>query len=377
MKSVNPSLIHLSWHYVIDLLMTSIKKFLYTFILLLLSIGVALLLGEGLIRGLYKDKMVLFPRYFTDYWYGEYHMRRTRPTMNFTHKSVDGVFHFVTNEKGFRNIDSTPYKKRPGEFRVLVLGDSHTFGYEVNQQETYAAVTEKLLREKGFDATVINAGISGTGTAEQLVFLEQEGLRYDPDVVVLGFFSNDFDDNLKSSFFKLDTRDSLVVDKKEHLPGVKIQNFIYQFRWVHWLSENSYLYNFAFNTVWDLFKKRSLDQGKQVVDEMAVSTGEVISPYALRLEEKLAKKLRSTLKDDTQLIIVDIPNYDRSSSVPLQLVPAFQEAADTFFYAPAMQNELAALGATSHVPHGQRHMAPPLHKLLGEKIAAYIAATYP
>ena len=357
--------------------MTSVKKILYTFILFLLSIAVALLAGEGLIRGLYKDKMVLFPRYFTDYWYGEYHMRRTRPTMKFTHKSVDGVFHFITNEKGFRNVDSTPYLKRPGELRVLVLGDSHTFGYEVNQQETYAAVAEKLLREKGFDATVINAGISGTGTAEQLVFLEQEGLRYDPDVVVMGFFSNDFDDNLKSSFFKLDVRDSLVIDKKEHLPGVKIQNFIYQFRWVHWLSENSYLYNFAFNTVWDLFKKRSLDQGKQVVDEMAVSTGEDISPYAFRLEQQLIKKLRSILKDNTQLIIVDVPNFDSSPSVPLQLVPTFKEAADTFFYTPAMQSELAALGATSHVLHGQRHMAPPLHKLLGEKIAAYIAATYP
>lgn len=353
------------------------KKTLFATLLLVISVVVALLLGEGIIRMLYKDNMVLFPRYFTDYWYGEYHMRRTRPSMKFTHKSVDGVFHFMTNEKGFRKVDSTPYLKRPGELRVLVLGDSHTFGYEVNQQETYAAVTEKLLREKGFDATVINAGVSGTGTAEQLVFLEQEGLRYDPDVVVLGFFSNDFDDNLKSSFFKLDARDSLVSEKKEHLPGIKIQNFIYQFQWVHWLSENSYLYNFAFNTVWDLFKKRSLEQGRQVVDEMAVSTGEVISPYALRLEEKLVKKLGSILKDSTQLIIVDIPNYDKSSSVPLDLVPTFKATADTFFQVSAMPSELVALGATSHVPHGQRHMAPPLHKLLGEKIAAYIAATYP
>lgn len=357
-------------------MLASLKKPLFTFLLFVLSIGLALLLCEGIIRVVYGEKMVLFPRYFTDYWYGEYHLRRTRPNMTFTHKSVDGVFHFVTNNRGFRNNESINYKKRLGELRVLLLGDSHTFGYEVNQQETYAAVTEKLLRGKGLDATVINAGLSGTGTAEQLVFLEQEGLRYNPDVVVVGFFSNDFDDNLKSSFFKLDAKDSLIADKKEHLPGVKIQNFIYQFRFVHWLSENSFLYNFTFNTVWDLFKNRSLEKGRQATDELAISTQASISPYALRLERKLLKKFQRILKDSVQFIIVDIPNFDKSSSVPNSLVPVFKEVADTFFHVPSLQKEMVTLGNATHVPHGQRHIAPPMHKLLGEKIAAYIAAAY-
>lgn len=352
-----------------------LKKIFYAAIMILLSVGMALLIGEGVIRILYKDTMVLFPRYFTDRWYGEYHMRSARPNMTFTHRSPDGIFHFETNEQGFRNREATPYAKRPNELRVLVLGDSHTFGYEVNQEQTYSAVTEKRLREKGIDATVINAGLSGTGTGEQLVFLEQEGMRYQPDYVVLGFFSNDFDDNLKSAFFKLDQQDSLVIDHKEHIPGVKIQNFIYQFACIRWLSEHSYLYNFVFNTVWDLFKNRSLEKGKQDVREMATSGMEIKNSYALELEKKLLARMKKVLSGKSTFIILDIPNLDGSSSVPADLLPSFRSAADTLFYAPEMKTALSAIGLT-HVPHGQRHISALTHNLFGEKIAAYIALAH-
>lgn len=353
--------------------MPVLKKIVYSAILVLLSIGLALLIGEGVIRLLYRDSMVLFPRYFTDRWYGDYHLRRARPNMTFTHRSPDGVFHFKTNEQGFRNLESVSYSKRPKEIRILVLGDSHTFGYEVDQEQTYAAITEKRLRDQGLDATVINAGLSGTGTGEQLVFLEQEGMRYQPDFVVLGFFSNDFDDNLKASFFKLDQQDSLLVNNKEHVPGVKIQNFIYQFALIRWMGEHSYLYNFAFNTIWDLFKNRSLEKGKKEIQELATSGQEAKNPYALRLEEKLLNRMKNTVIGKSKLIILDIPNLDGSSSVPDNLAPVFRSVADTFLYVSDMKRDLAAIKPT-HVPHGQRHISPATHNLFGEKIAAYIAS---
>ncbi|MBM3414126.1 MAG: hypothetical protein FJY16_04225 [Bacteroidetes bacterium] len=340
---------------------------------MVLSTVMSLFLGEFLIRALYKDKIVLFPRYFTDRWYGKFHLRSMRPNMEFTHRSVDGVYHFQTNNQGFRNNSSISYAKKPGEIRVLVLGDSHTFGYEVNQMETYAAVAEQQLRDQGIDATVINAGLSGTGTGEQLVFLEQEGYKFQPDYIVLGFFENDFDDNRKAAFFRVSS-DTLQLVKQEHLPGVKIQNFIYQFKFFHWLGEHSYLYNFAFNAIWDFFKTLSSKRNHPTAVEQVSVRSRQISEADKELEKLLLRRLYQHTKPYAKLIILDIPSYKGHSSVPSFMENYFSTSADTFFHFPPREAAFKRAGNT-HVPHGQRHISASTHRIFGEQIAAYIAGT--
>lgn len=354
---------------------SKLKKIVFPALAIFLSTALGLFLGELLIRTLYQDKIVLFPRYFTDRWYGEYHLRRMRSSMEFTHRSVDGVFHFKTNDQGFRNDIVIPYTKRPGEVRVLVLGDSHTFGYEVNQSETFAAITEQQLRKKGFDATVINAGLSGTGTGEQLIFLEQEGYKFQPDYIVLGFFENDFDDNQKAGFFSV-SNDSLKLEKKEHLPGIKIQNFIYQFQLVHWLSEHSYLYNFAFNTIWDYFKALSSKRGSSSELEKVTTGTQQISEADKKLEKLLLKRLYQHAKSYAKLVVLDIPTFKGQSSVPPDMEVDFFANTDTFYHYPPYQPIFKRAGNT-HVPHGQQHISATTHRIFGEQIAAYIAGALP
>lgn len=95
------------------------------------------------------------------------------------------------SSKGFRDQD-LPYARRPGTLRVLALGDSFTFGQGVEVRESWAKVLEASL---GPNAEVLNAGVSGWGTSQEMLWLEDEGFRYRPDVVVLGFYVNDFWDN--------------------------------------------------------------------------------------------------------------------------------------------------------------------------------------
>jgi lysophospholipase L1-like esterase len=94
-------------------------------------------------------------------------------------------------------------EKPSGVFRVIALGDSTTEGFEVAQNDTYTAVLERYLKKYGVNAEVFNAGISGFGTAEELLYLENEGIKYNPDAVVLGFFGNDFDDKARSDLFRI------------------------------------------------------------------------------------------------------------------------------------------------------------------------------
>jgi hypothetical protein len=72
-------------------------------------------------------------------------------------------------------------------YRVLNLGDSVVFGWEVHQEDTYGKQLERALnqRDDGFQYEVINAGIPAWNLESERSFLLQEGLEYQPDLVIL------------------------------------------------------------------------------------------------------------------------------------------------------------------------------------------------
>ncbi len=328
-----------------------------------------LLAGEWLIRALYAEETVLFPRYHTDVQYGDYTIRRIRPNARFRHTSVDGSWEFVTNGRGFRNLEDFPYSKPPGVLRVLTLGDSHTQGYEVRQQHTYSAVLERYLEQDGRQAEVINTGVSGFSTAEALVLLEHEGLRYQPDAVVLGFSANDLEDNLKAGLFELDDAGALRSARKTHIPGVRIQSVIYAVPGVQWLSENSYFYSLLFNATWEFFKTRLAREAGERVAEFAVPQKAVHSSYEVELAAALLERLhRLCAERGIKLVIVDIPLLVADgavvSSFPESLRSAAKQYSDVFIDSRELFLPYAA-AVELHLPHGHKHISEFSHALIG------------
>lgn len=318
--------------------------------------------------------MVLFPRYHTDAVYGDFKIRRVRPEMTFTHTSYDGTFHFKTNNKGFRNDKNIDYKKEPGEIRVIALGDSHTQGYEVNQNETFSSVAEKMLNKNGLKGTVINAGVSGFSTAEELVFLENEGYKYKPDYVVVALFGNDFEDNMRSDLFEL-RGDSLLVKNHEYIPGVSIQNKLYKYGIFRWLGEKSYLYGFAFNTVWDFYKKQNQKAAAGKDTELAIASN-ANTKYSEELMKKLISRFYTYCKaQGIKLIIIDIPQLDpdapAKSSISKNMVSDVKNNCDTLFNYDNMISDYSKLSLI-HVKSGHRHISAETHKMMGQKISEYI-----
>jgi lysophospholipase L1-like esterase len=104
------------------------------------------------------------------------------------------------NRIGLRDRERGP--KDPGTTRILILGDSFTFGWGVPYEEAYGPQTERLLRKRlGREVEVIPAGIPGYDTETELAWLETFGWDLEPDLVVLQFCaSNDFADNLLPPF---------------------------------------------------------------------------------------------------------------------------------------------------------------------------------
>jgi lysophospholipase L1-like esterase len=101
-----------------------------------------------------------------------------------------GGISVTTNAKGLRGPE-IPYEKTDAR-RILYLGDSVTFGYMVERwEDTFPYAIEARLEASGMDVETVNSGVGGWSCWQHLVFLEDEGLRYEPDLVVVGFVLND------------------------------------------------------------------------------------------------------------------------------------------------------------------------------------------
>ena len=98
------------------------------------------------------------------------------------------------NSRGLREREF-PYEKPAGTRRILVIGDSSVAGFEVKEEERFTRVLERELAARGLRYEVINAGTRGWGTDQSLLFLQEEGLRYQPDIVIYLWCDNDLFDN--------------------------------------------------------------------------------------------------------------------------------------------------------------------------------------
>ncbi|MCI0451651.1 MAG: SGNH/GDSL hydrolase family protein [Candidatus Latescibacteria bacterium] len=94
------------------------------------------------------------------------------------------------NERGFRG-PVIPYEKPAGVARIVYLGDSVTFGYRVARwEDTYPFVLDAML-DDSLSVETINLAVEGYSQWQQAIVLSDEGDRYQPDLVVIGFVLND------------------------------------------------------------------------------------------------------------------------------------------------------------------------------------------
>jgi lysophospholipase L1-like esterase len=99
--------------------------------------------------------------------------------------------------------------------RILVLGDSFTFGVGLSDQDTYVAKLQEKL-DVAFGAgriALLNGGIGGSGTAEHLAFLEDFGDEIAPRIVLVFVNTEDFNRAQQSSLYHLHSNDSLELDE--------------------------------------------------------------------------------------------------------------------------------------------------------------------
>lgn len=98
------------------------------------------------------------------------------------------------NAEGYRDIEHS-VEKPAGVRRALFVGDSFTYGVGVLLDDTYPKREERALSQaRGEPWESIIMAMPGIDSEQEAVIAENEGLKYSPDVVILGYVLNDAED---------------------------------------------------------------------------------------------------------------------------------------------------------------------------------------
>lgn len=116
------------------------------------------------------------------------------------------------NAAGLRGPDVAE-PKPGGARRIVLLGDGFTEGYAVTEEKTVRAVLERALQGTSCAAEVVNAGVAGYSTDQELLFFRARARQFQPDLVVLLLYSDDLAHNLRGRRGKpyVDLEDALGV----------------------------------------------------------------------------------------------------------------------------------------------------------------------
>jgi hypothetical protein len=249
-------------------------------------------------------------------------------------RTLPGVYayRYSNNSLGLRGPEIHA-KTKP---RILVLGDSFTYGIGVNDEETFCSILQTLLPGN----EIINAGNGGKGTDYALKFYRTKGKQLEPDVVILVFCGNDFSDNQLNVYYSPDLTPKVLNQQKP---------FVTRFAIYDWLITHSH--------VAGLLKSVSIKR------EVARADGNLIQ--SAPPDEQLTEKyLRALLSDIPSLKIFYIAPHDQNG---VREQKAFQQVCERLNVKPTYLQ----IGAEDYLAEG--HWKPSGHRKAAQIILSTLS----
>ncbi len=230
------------------------------------------------------------------------------------------------NSRGIRGPEYD-YEKSPGEYRVMMLGDSFVEGYSVEFEETSSQVLQRLLTERGYpDCTVINGGTGGWSTDQEYLYFKNEAYKYHPDLTILMFHPNDIVGNCRSGQFRgfkprflLENGELILTNVPVPEPAEMVdenanadESLLLKAK--HWLFANSRLYLLFQGAVTNNYKLHLLAI-KLGLAESPGKNGELLPvPAEVKMYEKSYDAETRQAWDLTEALIVSLKQAIQSDS---------------------------------------------------------------
>ena len=238
-----------------------IKKVFPLILTFIISTTVALLLGEFVIRLFYPQV--------------------TSPVQFFYDEKLGGMIP-VPNQKGFKDHPKVYHyeyqnndigmrdTRQVADFaryphKILCIGDSFTYGWGVNDNETFARILEKKINKDS--VAVLNAGASGTGTDYALKFFQVRGEELSPNTLIYFYFDNDLSDNKANAYFHIEN-DSIISNQKNSYANVNAlkKNKLVHNKLYNWLSSNSQLFGLIRYNVGLMWNRKVSEANQATID---------------------------------------------------------------------------------------------------------------
>lgn len=283
--------------------------------------------------------------------------------------AVIGGKRVTINTRGYRGRELS-FPKARTTARLVVLGDSIAFGLGVSDRETFVSLID--VRDNGIEAA--NLAVQGYGPGQELLVLLGEGLRADPDIVVLAFcLDNDFADAvLAVSLYdgrtpkprvRLDG-DRLVVERSS-LRRTDAQ------RVVQWLAD----YSLLFNRLSTLRPRPEPSAGLHWTDLKHEALRD--EEYALRLTLAIVRRMDAVCRErGIAFVLAAFPHWFTYRSKPWlarRFLDSLQAEGITVL---DMSARFVARGETFRAValDGGGHLSPLGHAITAEELESVIAA---
>ncbi len=226
--------------------MKIVKVFIHICLIFFINVLMFLIIGEILVRIYVKT----YENYDMAMWR---YVKKGITILNkdgLTHINKAGVYFenlygvkVKINSKGLRDKEYT-YEKNNETYRIIVMGNSITFGWGVEQDLVYTEIIERELNNNslGKKYEVINLGVCNYQLQQELLFLKTEGIKYRPDLIIYPYFIRDakfisrisYNNVLRNSYLLSFLKSKLmIIDSKYN----KKSNFRYVYKNLY--KENS------------------------------------------------------------------------------------------------------------------------------------------
>jgi len=290
------------------------KQIIQAIITVAIGVGFALLIGEVVVRIAGVSAPIT---YLPNPYYGWSHT----PSDHYSSTTEGNSIDITINSLGLRDFEYQ-YEMKPETHRTLILGDSFAEAFQVELPSSFPKLIESRLNTAqstvNSSREVINAGTSGYGTDNELLFFRHVGYKYDPDIVLVALYIGN---DIRNNWYRLENIDTGGYNKPYFTLGTNsLEINAYPFEQHNslttklkvFLNRNVRLYSFVRATI-NRFRDRNITDvtGNSGVD---LDTSLFLDEYppdwatAWCVTKGLLLMLRDEVeKHDAKILVVIIP----------------------------------------------------------------------
>ncbi len=349
--------------------MAAVRSILFKIVGVLLSFLIAFAVAEVAVR-LFRPQEVGPVRFACNPELGEIPVPGQHGERRFP-----GVFTFTysNNSLGWRGSREFQARKHT-DYRVLILGDSFAYGLGVNDDQTFAARIEQDLRADRRSVEVMNAGCPGKGTDYELKLFDTVGRKFHPDLTVVCFFCNDFQDNERGEYYNISKRDELHAKALNCNQGA-LKKVLFNLPGYNWLISWSQAANLVKQAGVDALVKEVRKTGPDAAAGLVVSYKKGAKGYSNRSNKSLTnlylEHLNTAVKQaGGSLIMFYIPvcqevrEYQKSRTFSADEHACVRIAADNGITLWSLTPLLALSGQTiDHLYYKEGHWTAAAHEM--------------